>query len=296
MSWICENCSSYNPDTNRTCFVCDAKKSRAAVRKSRLLERERRLEEIKEPLYNALHKSGIIIFYTGVISCIVVALISLCLILFSEMLNDMLIGWIMIIRRIIDKIVSLYSVNCKSIVLSIIDSAALQTVKANLIGIGLNISSVGAVFISLVKQLGSLNLDKLRGFVNTVGVVAGNIQESVSVLFSAMILLAANLLNRFNDVFAHASGMFQSLSEKFRMLVFNTQSVIEPIGEHLQTAAVCVQTIVASLIDKFKNIVSTIQAIISLVKSRVEQTISNVNYIIQKSSDRFSQFENIDFN
>lgn len=296
MSWICENCSTYNPDSNRTCYVCDVKKSRAAVRKSRLLERERRLEEIKEPLYNALHKSGIIIFYTGVISCIVVALISLGLILCSEMLNDMLIGWFMIIRRIINNVISLYNVNCKSIALSVINSSTLQMVKANLMGIRLSISSVGAELISLVNHLGSLNLDKLSGFVNIGGKLAGNMKESVSVLLTTMIFLATNLFNCFSDVFVKVNGVLQSLTEKCGMLGFNTQSVFELIGEKSQILAVLLQSFMASLVDKVKNIASITQSVISLIKSRVEQTISNIYYIIQKSSERFSQFENIDFN
>jgi hypothetical protein len=114
-------------------------------------------------------------------------------------------------------------------------------------------------------------------------------------LLTAIILLATNLFNRFNDVFAQVNVIFQSLIDKLRMLGLNTQSAFESIGKHLQTVAVCVQGFIASLIQKTRNIASISQAVISWGKSRVEQTISNVNYIIQKSSELFSQFENIEF-
>ena len=215
MSWICENCSTSNPNKNKQCFVCKAKRSRESVRKARRLEIEAFLERIKLPLCDGLTKGGMIVFFASIIVFSIVALISLYYTMQSGLINDIVLRMIAIVKNVFKNLVSLSRVNCVELLNKIIDSPVVgipDNIKVSCVHAVSNVyGGVKAFFDSFI----SLIFPKINRSVSLSLGVMDLFIESVPQIRDVVIFIVEESMDRVRSIVSNVLYVIEKVKEQF---------------------------------------------------------------------------------
>lgn len=113
MSWICENCSSVNEDSAKTCFVCGCKKPKKVKRSSRhsagVTPPARPMLSKGEKVYRAILITLLTMLILGMIATAVFAVLSIITLVQNGQILNLITNLLTLFERLIGCLASLFN-------------------------------------------------------------------------------------------------------------------------------------------------------------------------------------------
>ena len=199
MSWLCEYCSTYNPDESRTCYVCNAKKSMKTIRAARRLARKEAYDRLKPKILDGLTLVGKIAFLGSIIVYSIVALISLYLIMQNGRMSDIIVTCIDIVRHAGENVLSLVEINLMTLLESLSESPVMK-IGETVMFIAMRAGEKLNMIFNTVMLIGSIVLETLKPAASMVFWIIQKVIDSVRTVVENVYTLIDMVMNHIHEI------------------------------------------------------------------------------------------------